>query len=194
MTQFNYTGEEIAPNADVRIGDIVAGDTVGLVINGGKINVGTYTAEAIGVTNDNYVLAPNAVKEMEFTIEKATNEFEGLFGKGDSKKDIVGVPWAGEDKPTDKFGGGVVIKYYDDKECTKEIDINNIKDGTYWAVAYVEGTENYDALVSSPLEFTIDNGINVGLAIAAIVVSVVLLGAVLAVILVVSKKKKGGRA
>lgn len=194
VTDFEYTGDILTPEADVKIGDIVAGDTVGLVIDGGQTNVGTYTAEVIGVTNDNYVLAPNTVKEMDFTIEKAVNEFEGLFGKGDSKNDIVGVPWVGEDKPTDKFGNEVVIKYYDDKECTKEIDINKIKDGTYWAVAYVDGTENYDALQSSPLEFTIDNGVNVSLAIAGIVVSVVLLGAVLAVILIVSKKKKGGRA
>ncbi|MDE6275548.1 MAG: hypothetical protein K2M75_03310 [Clostridia bacterium] len=194
VTQFDYTGKEVAPNASVKIGDIVAGDSVDLVISGSQVNVGTYTATATGVTNGNYVLAPNSVKEMEFTIEKVNNEFEGLFGKGDSKKDIVGVPWLGDNKPTDKFGGEVVIKYYDDKECTKEIDVNKIKDGTYWAVAYVEGTENYNELVSSPLEFTVDNGINLGLAIAGIAVSVVLLGAVLTIILVVSKKKKGGRA
>ncbi|MDE6211838.1 MAG: hypothetical protein K2G42_07695 [Clostridia bacterium] len=189
-TQFDYTGEEIAPNA--KLEGILSGDSVNLEISGGKTDVGTYTATATGVTNGNYVLAQNTVKDMEFTINKVNNEFDGLFGKGDSKDDIVGIPWAGENKPTNKFGGEVIIKYYDDANCTKEIDVNKIKDGTYWAVAYVAGTDNYNELVSSPLEFTIDNGINVALAVSGIVISVVLLGAVLTIILVVNKKRKGG--
>ena len=193
-TQLDYTGEDITPDASVNIGDIVSGDSVDIVISGAQKNVGTYTATATGVTNGNYVLAPNSVKEMDFTINKVNNEFDGLFGKGDSKDEIVGIPWTGEDKPTNKFGGEVVIKYYDDKDCTKEIDVNKIKDGTYWAVAYVDGTENYNELVSSPLEFTIDNGINVALAVSGIVISVVLLGAVLTIILVINKKRKGGNA
>ncbi|MDE7348273.1 MAG: hypothetical protein K2N53_01260, partial [Clostridia bacterium] len=193
-TDFNYTGKEIAPNASVNIGDIVSGDSVVVEISGGKVDVGTYTATAIGVSNGNYVLAPNSVKEMEYTINKVNNEFDGLFGKGDSKNDIVGIPWAGEDKPTNKFGGEVIIKYYDDANCTKEVDVNKLKDGTYWAVAFVAGTDNYNELVSSPLKFTIDNGINIGLAVSGIVISVVLLGAVLTIILVVNKKRKGGNA
>lgn len=193
-TDFDYTGEEIAPYASVNIGDIVSGDSVVVEISGGKVDVGTYTATAIGVSNGNYVLAPNSVKEMEYTINKVNNEFDGLFGKGDSKNDIVGIPWAGEDKPTNKFGGEVIIKYYDDADCTKEVDVNKIKDGTYWAVAFVAGTDNYNELVSSPLKFTIDNGINIGLAVSGIVISVLLLGAVLTIILVVNKKRKGGNA
>ncbi|MDE6474888.1 MAG: hypothetical protein K2L70_07310 [Clostridia bacterium] len=191
-TQLDYTGEEITPNASVNIGDIISGDSVSVEISGGKKDVGTYTATAIGVTNGNYVLAPNTVKEMQFTIEKVNNEFNGLFGKGDSNSDIVGVPWTGEDKPTNKFGGEVIIKYYEDEACTKEVDVNKIKDGTYWAVAYVAGTDNYNELVSNPLMFTIDNGMNIGLAVSAIVISIVLLGAVLTIILVVNKKRKGG--
>ena len=191
-TQFGYTGEEIRPNA--KLEGVLNGDSVDLEVSGGKTDVGTYTATATGVTNGNYVLAPNTVKEMEFTIEKVNNEFDGLYGKGDSKGQIVGIPWTGENAPTNKFGGEVVIKYYEDEACTKEIDANKIKDGTYWAVAYVAGTSNYNELVSSPLQFSIDNGINLALVISCIVISVVLLGAVLAIILVISKKKKGGRA
>ncbi len=191
-TQLDYTGNEITPNAIVNIGDIVSGDKVTVEISGGKTDVGSYTATAVGVTNDNYVLAPNSVKEMQFTIDKVNNEFDGLFGKGDSNSDIVGIPWTGENKPSNKFGGEVIIKYYEDEACTKEIDVNKIKDGTYWAVAYVAGTDNYNELVSSPLEFTIDNGINIGLAVSGIVISMVMLGAVLTIILVVNKKRKGG--
>ncbi|MDE5756880.1 MAG: hypothetical protein K2I23_07305, partial [Clostridia bacterium] len=191
-TQFDYTGAEITPNA--KLEGVLTGDSVDLEVSGGKTDVGTYTATAIGVNNGNYVLAPNTVKEMEFTIDKVDNEFDGLYGKGDSKEQIVGIPWAGENAPTNKFGGEVVIKYYEDEDCTKEIDVNKIKDGTYWAVAYVAGTDNYNELVSSPLEFTIDNGVNIALAVSGIVISVVLLGAVLTIILVINKKKKGGRA
>ncbi len=100
ITQLDYTGNEITPNAIVNIGDIVSGDKVTVEISGGKTDVGSYTATAVGVTNDNYVLAPNSVKEMQFTIDKVNNEFDGLFGKGDSNSDIVGIPWTGENKPS----------------------------------------------------------------------------------------------
>lgn len=191
-TMLTYNGEAQAPVA--KLEGVLNGDTVEAIVEGAQVNANdSYKATVTGLSNSNYAIAADAVKEIQFSIAKGRNEFVNLPNIGEVVDEF---PWSGENKPYDKFGGQVIIKYYTDEACTQEFtgDISKAPEGSYWVVAIVEATENYEGIQSIPYAFSIEGGFNVGLVVSGIVISVLLLGAVLALVLITIKKRQKGGA
>lgn len=192
-TELPYNGTEQAPSYVTN--GVVKGDDIGLIITGKGVDANSsYTATVTGLSNPNYVISNKSAKTISFSINKSVNEFVEMPAIGSDLKEL---PWINEsDIPKAKFGE-TVIKYYTDKECTKEYtgDPAKAKEGTYWIKAYVDGTSNYDAIESAVIEVNIDKGFNKAAAASLISISAVMLIALFVLTLVInSKKKKGGRA
>jgi hypothetical protein len=67
-TELTYNGSEQAPTASVS--NLVEGDTCDVTVSGAETNVGSYTATATELSNQNYKLPADATQA--FTIAKAT--------------------------------------------------------------------------------------------------------------------------
>lgn len=85
-----YDGEAVSVTAEAT--GLIGGDTCTVTVeNGGKTDVGTYTAKAIGLGNDNYVL-PTTGTTQEYTITPCPVTLswdEDSFTYDDSKKTVT---------------------------------------------------------------------------------------------------------
>ncbi|MGN0153266.1 MAG: MBG domain-containing protein [Lachnospiraceae bacterium] len=68
---YTYSGDAVDIKAEVT-NQATDGDCTVTVTGGNGINAGEYTAEAVSLSNRNYVFGDNSVKTFDYTIEKAT--------------------------------------------------------------------------------------------------------------------------
>lgn len=184
-----YNGSKQAPKAIAS--GVVDGDIVEFIIDGAAIKAGTgYVATVTGIKdNANYVVDSEAMKNTKvFSIQKAKNEFVQIDDLPDK---LDKLPWINGGKPESKYGD-VVVKYFSDKECTKEVtDIAKAGNGKYWIVVSVADTDDYEG-ISRTFEVEITGATNmVGIIAGSVAGGVALLAIIaVAVILVIKKKKK----
>ena len=68
-TEFTYDGGTHMPAAEVNSKDLIGSDSVEVTVSGEQTNAGSYTAQAVALSNDNYVLGTDVNKA--FVIKKA---------------------------------------------------------------------------------------------------------------------------
>ena len=142
-----YTGELLQA-------DVFDTDQYEVIFNQGGINAGVYTVILLLKDYGNYTWADTGSMQyyLEFLIVQATNEWVEQF-------EVRGSVTAGSGEmnitsPKAKFGddGDIVIKYYSDANCTREVTEDYIKNdapfGTYYAKVTLAGTDNYTGLES----------------------------------------------
>ncbi|MBP5180526.1 MAG: InlB B-repeat-containing protein [Clostridiales bacterium] len=146
-----YTGEELEPQAIVRLGGrrLIEGTDYDIeYVN--NIHAGDNTASVVITGKGSY----DGVRTETFSIARATNAWT-------TEPDISGWIW-GEEMSTPvgaaRFGT-VEFAYYSDAALENEIDITQADAGTYYLRAYVPlPTEyhDYDAPVDKVITFTIE--------------------------------------
>ena len=142
-----YTGELLQA-------DVFDTDQYEVIFNQGGINAGVYTVILLLKDYGNYTWADTGSMQyyLEFLIVQATNEWVEQF-------EVRGSVTAGSGEmsitsPKAKFGddGDIVIKYYSDENCTREVTEDYIKNdapfGTYYAKVTLAGNDNYTGLES----------------------------------------------
>ena len=196
-TQLTYNGQDQAPKA-IAVGS-VNNEEVEFTFEGMQTDVGEgYVATVVGVNNANYVLdlhsVPEALRSTTFSIGKGVNGFteEGFTLPATMNK----LPWAdGVPAGLVKFGNeNLVIKYYSDKELTKEVtDIAGAGEGKYWVTIHVDGTDNYDVF-DQIFEVEVEGEFNVAIVILGAIASALLLVGALITVKSANKKKHEGDA
>ena len=112
-TPYTFNGSAQAPTVVVKDGDLVTGDacTVNVTIdakegssltNSEAVNVGSYTAKATGLSNNNYKLSDNAVKTADFEITRKGVNPNPDPNSGEGKISITVSPATAEYDGTDK--------------------------------------------------------------------------------------------
>ena len=157
-TSFVYDGEEYVPECEVA--NLVNGDKCTVTVKGAESEVGDYEAEAIKLSNPNYMLPTTTTTA--FTISKdypvVTVSISG-WTYGDEANDPVISGNIGD--------GEESFVYYKDEarsEKTGEADGAEVEGGvptcagTYYVEAYVEATDGYESGVAVA-EFTIEKKI-----------------------------------
>lgn len=112
-TEFTYNGKAHKPSANVSEKDIIGSDSVEVTVAGEQINAGSYTAQAVALSNSNYTLGAdvstafvikkaaatvtvdNATKHIGKNDPKFTYKVTGLV-EGESLKDITVARAEGE--------------------------------------------------------------------------------------------------
>ncbi|MDE5655180.1 MAG: hypothetical protein K2I46_06175 [Clostridia bacterium] len=190
-TNLVYIGAPQAPRPNA-IG-LVAGDEVEFAFDGMQENVGKdYIATVTGIKgNANYVIdwdSQTAVATVTFSIGKGVNGFKEEGFKLPAILDQL--PWI-DSAPEVKFGqDNLVVKYYSDKNLTKEVtNIDKAGEGKYWVTVFVAGTENYDDFYQV-FEVEVQGNLNIAIIILASVASVLLLAGALIVVLTTNKSGK----
>lgn len=132
----SYSGEEQAPEAHA--------EQCVITVEGGKTVVGKYTATATTENSDYYILNDKA----EFSIVRAQNEWitEPAASTCYEGKEII---LAGDSK-----FGKVYYTFYADAEGQMEIS-RPTACGKYYARISVDGTDNYEGLISDIISFEI---------------------------------------
>lgn len=185
--KLTYNGEAQAPKA-VAVG-AVNGDEVEFVIEGMNVDAGNgYVAKVVGVKDNGNYAVDEAAKQItkDYSIAKGVNSF---IGNVTLPSVVDKMPWTGEDKPEATWGE-VVVKYYSDKDCTKEVvDIAKAGEGKYWIKITVAGTKNYDE-ISQVFEIELQGGLNVIPVVVGAIATLALLAGALAVVMTTNKKKK----
>lgn len=185
--KLTYNGEAQAPKA-VAVG-AVNGDEVEFVIEGMNVDAGNgYVAKVVGVKDNGNYAVDEAAKQItkDYSIAKGVNSF---IGNVTLPSVVDKMPWTGEDKPEATWGE-VVVKYYSDKDCTKEVvDIAKAGEGKYWIKIIVAGTKNYDE-ISQVFEIELQGGLNVIPVVVGAIATLALLAGALAVVMTTNKKKK----
>ncbi len=139
-----YNGTQQAPLA-------TASESV-INIIGAQENAGTYTATAVAVNSDYYVI--NSTQE--FCIEKAVNEWTEF-------PEIFDIFASGRLSPKGMaLSGTPTFRYYLDADCTREIE-EPMSAGSYYMIAECAESTNYLTLISSPIAFTITEVIPVSM-------------------------------
>ncbi len=135
-TEFTYNGSSHAPTANAKESQLT-------VVGAGR-DAGSYTATAISLNSDYYVINSS----VDFIIDKTENrwlepiELENIYeGRALAPK---GEAMAGE----------VVFLYYSDAEGKCEIDAPTAP-GKYYVRAYCEGDKNHKSIASETLGFEI---------------------------------------
>ena len=173
--EFTYDGELHNITASVDSNNLVTGDSIEVTgyqvdaennITNSATDVGTYTATAISFTGknmSNYIISSESASKT-WSISKAENGSgaENTFTtplsiSGWTYGDVAGIPSAAA-----KFGE-VTFKYSETSEAedylwseyNPEEGKNPTQAGNYYLKAFVEGTDNYDAISSEAVEFTI---------------------------------------
>ena len=111
---------------------------------GAKIDAGIYTATAVSLNPDYYIVNSTA----EFVINKATNFWTSKLKAEDIFEGDTPFPNA------ESFAGEIVYIYYSDANGENKIDIPT-KCGKYYVVAHTDGNGNYGPLTSSPVSFEV---------------------------------------
>ena len=112
-TPYTFNGSAQAPTVVVKDGDLFTGDacTVDVTIdakegssltNSEAVNVGSYTAKATGLSNNNYKLSDNAVKTADFEITRKGVNPNPDPNSGEGKISITVSPATAEYDGTDK--------------------------------------------------------------------------------------------
>ena len=112
-TPYTFNGSAQAPTVVVKDGDLFTGDacTVNVTIdakegssltNSEAVNVGSYTAKATGLSNNNYKLSDNAVKTADFEITRKGVNPNPDPNSGEGKISITVSPATAEYDGTDK--------------------------------------------------------------------------------------------
>ncbi len=133
---FTYDGSAHIPSAKTEICKVK--------VTGEGINAGKYTAKAYTDNTDYRIIN----SEIAFEIAKAENRFTTAFSVsdvffGDSPKVYA-----------EAFFGDAEYLYYKDPELTRAISLP-LSIGEYYAVATVTESQNYLALISAPLAFSV---------------------------------------
>ncbi len=160
LTDKIYNGQRLTA-------DIPAGKYI-VVFNDGGIDAGVYRVviQLADYVNTRWSDTTLAAITLEFNILQAENEWTTEF-------EVRGTVVAGSGnmyitRPEPKFGNAsaVVIKYFSDSACTKEITEEYVKteapQGTYYAQVSLAGTANYGELISV-YSFTVTGTLSVKL-------------------------------
>ena len=157
-TSFVYDGEEYVPECEVA--NLVNGDKCTVTVKGAESEVGDYEAEAIKLSNPNYMLPTTTTTA--FTISKdypvVTVSISG-WTYGDEAKDPVISGNIGD-------GEESFVYYKDEARSEKTGEADGAEEeggvptcaGTYYVEAYVEATDGYESGVAVA-EFTIEKKI-----------------------------------
>ena len=109
-----------------------------------KVKEGGYTL-VITLNNTDYTFGGSNTASASVFVEKTDNSFTSDYSREDW---TYYDPASAETKPVSKFGNdNVQIKYYLDAEYTSEYTGSfnfSTPAGTYYVLAFVEGTENYN--------------------------------------------------
>ena len=154
-----YTGEILSA-------DIVDTNRYRVIYSQSGINVGTYTVILLlkDFTNCRWADTNSEEYRLEFVITMAENEWTTEFEVRGTVVAGSGIMFITE--PEAKFGHSddIVIKYYRDENCTREVTEDFIKNeaaqGTYYAKVTLAGTDNYSAL-ESVYSFTVSGTLTV---------------------------------
>lgn len=152
---WTYGEQAVIPSATATFGNATvmystAAD--GVYVTDVPVNAGTYFVKAVVAETANYRGAESIPQSFE--IAKAQNGFVTHYERGDW---TYGDAAAAETLPTAKFGS-VTVTYYTDEARTQPYtgDFNQYTPaGTYYVKITVEGSENFEALVSVIHSFTV---------------------------------------
>lgn len=155
VTGWTYGEQPVTPSATATFGNATvmystAAD--GVYVTDVPVNAGTYFVKAVVAETANYRGAES--KPQSFEITKAQNGFVTHYDRNDW---TYGERAAAETLPTMKFGIPTV-SYFTDEARTQPYtgDFNQYTPaGTYYVKITVEGSENFEALVSVIHSFTV---------------------------------------
>lgn len=122
---------------------------------GGKSAAGEYTATAISLDSNYYVIN----SKVKYVINKAANVWISFLKISDIYEGRNPSPCA------EALAGDVYYEYYSDILCENKIDTPTLS-GTYYVVAVALGSENYSLLKSAPVEFEIKRILPVGISVS----------------------------
>lgn len=145
----SYTGQPVSVIAKAT--GLVTGDTCTVIVeDGDKVDVGNYTAKAIGLSNPNYQL-PTTGTTKDYTIAMAAGSASVTMESwiyGDAANSPVPV--------SDTNGTDKVTYHYDGRNGTAySSDIVPTNAGDYTVTATFAATENHEA-VTAAASFTIE--------------------------------------
>lgn len=135
-TEFTYNGNSHAPTATAY--------ECQLSVVGAATDAGTYTATAVSLNTDYYVVNSTA----EFVVNKAENRWiiplraENVY----EGKNPVPICQA--------MAGDIIFTYYTDSDISREIDMPTVP-GKYYVRAYCNGGGNYEPIYSDVVSFEI---------------------------------------
>ena len=142
-----YDGELHSPTA--------ISDECDIVVTGGAVGAGKYTAYASAVSTDFEVINDC----FDFEIKKAQNSFTALPEIESFYESEAPSP-SGTAKE-----GEVIFEYFRDIECTIRAEIP-LSFGVYYMRATAPESENYTELVYEPVEFEVKRVLPIGIEIA----------------------------
>lgn len=135
-TEFTYNGYSHAPTATAKECQIVT--------MGAEKNAGSYTATAVSLSSDYYIINST----MDFVINKAENIWTSPISAQniyEGRAPLVSASAA---------AGEIKILFFTDASCENPIDSPKAP-GRYYARAYSEGDRNYGSILSEAVEFEI---------------------------------------
>ncbi len=144
--EFTYDTAIHVPNATA--------EECGISVLGGKKDAGEYTATAISLDSNYYVINTT----VNFVINKASNVWTSILKIDDIFEGRIPYPHA------EAFAGDVYYEYYSDAFCENRIDVPT-SPGVYYVMAVSPGNSNYSFLKSSPEDFEIKKIIPVGISV-----------------------------
>ena len=145
--EFTYDTSSHVPSAVSNI--------CGVSVIGGRVDAGKYTATAISLDSNYYVIN----QSVEFIINKAINAWVEFLKADDIFEGRIPSPKA------KALAGEVIFEYYSDALCENKIDVPTLP-GVYYAVAHTSGNDNYHSIKSSPVPFEIIKVIPIGITVS----------------------------
>lgn len=145
--EFVYDTSAHAPSASA--------DECGIRVLGAKTDAGTYTATAITLDSNYYVVN----RTVEFVINKAANIWTQTLKVNDIFEGRTPSPYAA------CLAGDVSYIYYSDSAGENIIDTPNIP-GVYYVQAITSGNTNYNALKSTLIPFEIKKIIPISMSVS----------------------------
>ena len=139
--EFEYNGKEQHPNVTITYNGMTLTPEKDYYIEftTDSTNVGIKEVSVLGTGNYTFIFRIN------YEIKKASNNVTISFVDGKlTVNALFGMP---------------IIKYYKDKDGNEEIS-EPTENGTYYAKAIVEGTDNFEGVESDLLEFVINKDVS----------------------------------